>query len=92
MKRFDNLSPGVGRPTDRWPSGSGFIIKQKAQAQNSSPEPFEKTGGTIADADPAKTDNRESSPIPHGYRDWRLISVAHEEGDLNELRAEGRLA
>ena len=21
-----------------------------------------------------------------GYRDWRLISVAHEEGDLNDLR------
>ena len=25
--------------------------------------------------------------IPHGYRDWRLISVAHEEGNLNDLRA-----
>src|SRR5215510_5426701 len=24
--------------------------------------------------------------IPPGYRDWRLISVAHEEGDLNDLR------
>jgi hypothetical protein len=71
---------------------SVFIIKQKAQAQNSSPQPIEKTGGTIADAVAAKTDNRESSPIfvtniPHGYRDWRLISVAHEEGDLNDLRA-----
>src|SRR2546427_9188754 len=34
----------------------------------------------------------ESSPIfgvkiPPGYRDWRLISVAHEEGILNDLRA-----
>ena len=34
----------------------------------------------------------ESSPvfgikIPTGYRDWRLISVAHEEGKLNDLRA-----
>ena len=34
----------------------------------------------------------ESSPvfgikIPTGYRDWRLISVAHEEGSLNDLRA-----
>jgi hypothetical protein len=34
----------------------------------------------------------ESSPIfgikiPPGYRDWRLISVAHEEGSLNDLRA-----
>jgi Cytochrome P460 len=25
--------------------------------------------------------------IPSGYRDWRLISVAHEEGPLNDLRA-----
>src|ERR1700743_496774 len=25
--------------------------------------------------------------IPAGYRDWRLISVAHEAGDLNDLRA-----
>lgn len=25
--------------------------------------------------------------IPDGYRDWRLVSVAHEEGDLNDIRA-----
>jgi hypothetical protein len=25
--------------------------------------------------------------LPAGYRDWRLISVAHEEGSLNDLRA-----
>jgi hypothetical protein len=25
--------------------------------------------------------------IPSGYRDWRLISVAHEGGNLNDLRA-----
>ena len=25
--------------------------------------------------------------IPAGYRDWRLISVAHEEGELKDLRA-----
>src|SRR5215469_11820342 len=36
--------------------------------------------------------NDEISPIfrvtvPPGYRDWRLISVAHEEGNLNDLRA-----
>jgi len=24
--------------------------------------------------------------IPPGYRDWKLISVAHEEGNLNDLR------
>jgi hypothetical protein len=35
----------------------------------------------------------ESSPIfgvkiPPGYRDWRLISVAREEGNFNDLRAQ----
>jgi len=35
--------------------------------------------------------NGESAPIfvnkiPSGYRDWRLISVAHEEGNLNDIR------
>jgi hypothetical protein len=25
--------------------------------------------------------------IPAGYRDWRLISVAHEAGILNDIRA-----
>ena len=25
--------------------------------------------------------------IPPGYRDWKLISVAHEEGGLNDIRA-----
>ncbi len=34
----------------------------------------------------------KSSPIvvteiPPGYRDWKLISVAHEEGKLNDMRA-----
>ena len=36
--------------------------------------------------------DQETAPIfvtkiPPGYRDWRLISVAHEEGNLNDLRA-----
>jgi hypothetical protein len=25
--------------------------------------------------------------LPVGYRDWNLVSVAHEEGNLNDLRA-----
>lgn len=25
--------------------------------------------------------------LPNGYRDWRLISVAREEGDLDDIRA-----
>jgi hypothetical protein len=25
--------------------------------------------------------------IPPGYREWKLVSVAHEEGELNDIRA-----
>jgi Cytochrome P460 len=25
--------------------------------------------------------------LPPGYRDWKLVSVAHEEGSLNDIRA-----
>jgi hypothetical protein len=37
--------------------------------------------------------DEEASPIfgvtiPAGYRDWKLISVTHEEGDFNQLRAQ----
>ena len=27
----------------------------------------------------------EGGKLPPGYRDWRMISVAHEEGDLNDI-------
>jgi len=35
---------------------------------------------------------QESAPIfvkqiPPGYRDWKVVSVAHEAGDLNDIRA-----
>ena len=39
----------------------------------------------------ARSADDESPPIfgkiPSGYRDWKLVSVAHEEGNLNDLRA-----
>src|SRR5918995_409544 len=50
-------------------------------------------GGVLAYMAPASGQaDGEAAPIfgikiPSGYRDWRLISVAHEEGDLNDLRA-----
>src|SRR5262245_63086117 len=38
------------------------------------------------------TTNQEAKPvfvteIPRGYREWRLVSVAHEAGNLNDIRA-----
>src|SRR5262245_27424075 len=43
---------------------------------------------TIARHAPAQ----EAAPIfvkkiPAGYRDWKVVSVAHEAGDLNDIRA-----
>lgn len=40
----------------------------------------------------SRSSNQEASPvfvteIPRGYREWRLVSVAHEEGNLNDIRA-----
>src|SRR5258707_13015316 len=71
---------------------AGVVVRQKAQAQNASPQPTDKTSDTIADAAGAKANNQESSPIfvtnmPPGYRDWKLISAAHEERRLNDIRA-----
>jgi hypothetical protein len=64
------------------------VANQKARAQNSSPRPKDKTGAVIDDA----AGGKESSPIfvteiPSGYRDWKVVSVAHEAGDLNDIRA-----
>src|SRR3954466_2025028 len=55
---------------------SVLILQPKTQAQNTSPS----------------SNAQESSPLfgvtlPAGYRDWRLISVAREEGNLDNIRA-----
>ena len=46
--------------------------------------------GTVASAPVAA--HKDVAPrfrieLPAGYREWKLISVAHEAGDLNDLRA-----
>src|SRR4029450_3960741 len=49
--------------------------------------------GVVAYMPPASGQaGQEAAPIfvtdiPPGYRDWRLVSVAHEAGDRNDLRA-----
>src|ERR1700683_4330283 len=50
-------------------------------------------GGLVASMAPvSRGADDEAVPIfgikiPHGYRDWRLISVAHEEGNLHSFAA-----
>jgi len=49
--------------------------------------------GIVAFTAPApRPADKQAAPIfltkiPRGYRDWKLISVAHEEGTLNDIRA-----
>jgi len=68
------------------------VTNQKARAQNASTRPSNKTGAMIANAAGARTNNQQwySSFLtnnPPGYRDWRLISVAREEGSLDDIRS-----
>jgi hypothetical protein len=49
-------------------------------------------GGVVYMAHASGRSDGEAEPIfgikiPPGYRDWKLISVAHEEGSLNDIRA-----
>src|SRR5882762_1302038 len=71
---------------------STVLIRQKTQAQNTTSQHIENTGAMVANVIGTKTNNQESSSvfvteIPPGYRNWKLISVAHEEGTLNDIRA-----
>jgi len=50
------------------------------------------TGAVVCIAHASGHADEEAAPIfgvkiPPGYRDWRLISVAHEAGNLNDFRA-----
>src|SRR5690349_10680148 len=63
------------------------VIRQKSPAQDT--HSLDKTSVTIADTGGA---NANTPPIPvteipPGYRDWRFISVAHEEGNLHSFAA-----
>lgn len=47
--------------------------------------------GSMSPCTAAANDSKQSvdqvDTLPAGYRDWKLISVAHEEGSLNDIRA-----
>jgi hypothetical protein len=50
------------------------------------------TGVVVYKAHASGRSDEQADPIfgikiPAGYRDWKLTSVAHEEGNLNDLRA-----
>jgi len=66
-----------------------MILRQQSRAEV---EVIATTSATNANAAGIPTGSQAGSPIfvtkiPSGYRDWRLISVAHEAGKLNDIRA-----
>jgi hypothetical protein len=68
------------------------LTSQKAGAQNTGPRSMDKPAVVIPRAGTAKADSQEwysifVTNIPPGYRDWKLISVAREEGSLDDIRA-----
>src|ERR1043166_9735722 len=71
---------------------SVVIIIQKSHAQNASPQPKDNSGAMMGNTALAKTEPTPKdavfvTEIPVGYRDWKVVSVAHEAGDLNDIRA-----
>lgn len=71
---------------------SVVIIIQKSQAQNDSSQTKVKTGAVmgnpaLANSEPTPKDAVFVTEIPAGYRDWKVVSVAHEAGNLNDIRA-----
>ena len=67
------------------------VISKKSQAQNASPQTKDNSGGKmvnpLANTEPTPKDAVFVTEIPPGYRDWKVVSVAHEAGDLNDIRA-----
>ena len=71
---------------------SVVLIGQRVQAQDAGSQSADKNGAMIAGDVHMKTNSQASSAIfvtdiPPGYRDWKLISVAREEGQFNDIRA-----
>ena len=68
------------------------VILLNAQGQGVGSQSSGKMGAPMTAVGDAKPDKEAGSTIfvseiPAGYRDWKLISVAHEEGGLNDIRA-----
>jgi hypothetical protein len=62
--------------------GSGYVLGAAVAMAAAGVNVAPATGDSDADASPVF-----GVKLPPGYRDWKLISVAHEEGNNNDLRA-----
>jgi len=72
-------------------SMSVVVVSKKTQAQNASPQIKGNSGAMrgnpLANTEPTPKDAVFVTEIPAGYREWKVVSVAHEAGDLNDIRA-----
>jgi hypothetical protein len=59
---------------------TAYVTRSQAQGEETQPQ-----AGAVASA--SKAAPLFGIKIQPGYRDWKLISVAHEEGSLNDIRA-----
>jgi hypothetical protein len=71
---------------------SVVLIKQELLAQKTNSRSDDNTNSKNAEVAGPKSNNAEETSIfvteiPPGYRDWRLVSVAREEGALDDIRA-----
>ena len=71
---------------------SAVAVREKARAQTASAQAADSMGGTMAGPAVANANDPAGflvyvTEMPPGYRDWRLISVAHEEGNLHSFAA-----
>jgi hypothetical protein len=68
------------------------VVWEKMPARADRLQPLEKADGVTVQVAGAQHEIAGDVPdfvteIPAGYRDWKLVSVAREEGKLNDLRA-----
>ncbi len=66
------------------------ILRQKTQAQNANGQPVNESATMMGGTGVTTNNDTQGSPVlvtqmPAGYRDWRVISVAHEEGNLHSF-------
>jgi hypothetical protein len=65
-----------------------LIVIEKAQAQETNAPSMNSADGMMMGGGTATTNIPDAVPVtemPEGYRDWRVISVAHEEGNLHSF-------
>jgi hypothetical protein len=84
--QYDRKTDGVVRVTRR------SAITIDPQVQNAGAETTAQTTAASSGTSEATNGHPEGTPlyvteVPAGYRDWKLISVAREEGDLDDIRA-----